>query len=340
MAPIQSKMRSHNESLTPVASTSVLSKQTTMTPFSIGMFRQLDVHPKASPARGPTLTPVVTIRPESIWNSLTKYRNFTLGDQHYAIHQYAIVSRAQQLPKEHHPLSGDENIHCVARILEIRAKDAQNVYVRVYWLYRPDDLPNGRQCYHGKTEYIATNHMEIVDALRFIRHTPVMHVNNEVLWLQQGQLACYWRQTYDYMLQKLSDPVLHCICSTPVNLDEQPVHCSDARCGLLMHRQCITHSAHLTWDSSFQGNGNVGDGFHNGETRDHAGSESTWKVELTVSERLGHEGQLRLLWTDLQKNGMRELDIKCLGCGQKIVWQSSSPFRNERMAAGIVLART
>ena len=227
----------------------------------------------------------------------------------------------------------------MARILEIRAKDAQNVYVRVYWLYRPDELLNGRQWYHGTAEYIATNHMEIVDALRFIRHIPIIHVNNEVSWLQQAQLACYWRQTYDYMLQKLSvgplccrsshplmwsnlgtqDPVMHCICSTPVNLDEQPIHCNGDRCGLLLHRHCITRCAHSDWVARFQEDGNMVDGSYGGKSRNQTGSERTWKVEMTVSERPGYEGQLRLLWTDFQNEKRRELDIKCLGCGQKIV---------------------
>ncbi|KAL8871003.1 MAG: hypothetical protein Q9174_003078 [Haloplaca sp. 1 TL-2023] len=186
-----------------------------MTPFSIGMFQQLDIHPKADPTRDPILTPVVSIRPQVIWDSLDKYNDFTFGDHRYAMNQYAIVSRAQRLPKEYHPLSKDEKTRCVARILEIRAKDAQNVYVRVYWLYRPEEIPTGRQLYHGKAEYIATNHMEIVDATRFIRPAQIIHVNNEVLWLQQAQLACYWRQTYDYMLQKLSIQGQDCCLSTP-----------------------------------------------------------------------------------------------------------------------------
>ena len=95
MAPIQSNMRSHNESLTPVASNSVLSKQTTVTPFSIGMFRHLDVHPKAGPARGPELTPVVTIRPESIWNSLIKYRNFTRMSGLFFPYRYPFANQSK-----------------------------------------------------------------------------------------------------------------------------------------------------------------------------------------------------------------------------------------------------
>lgn len=56
----------------------------------------------------------------------------------------------------------------VARILEIRASDEHHVYARVYWMYWPDELPqgthdgkrtvHGRQPYHGINELIASNH--------------------------------------------------------------------------------------------------------------------------------------------------------------------------------------
>jgi hypothetical protein len=56
----------------------------------------------------------------------------------------------------------------VARILEIRASDEHHVYARIYWMYWPDELPQGthdgkktvqgRQPYHGLNELIASNH--------------------------------------------------------------------------------------------------------------------------------------------------------------------------------------
>lgn len=56
----------------------------------------------------------------------------------------------------------------VARILEIRASDEHHVYARVYWMYWPDELPQGthdgkkvvhsRQPYHGMNELVASNH--------------------------------------------------------------------------------------------------------------------------------------------------------------------------------------
>jgi hypothetical protein len=56
----------------------------------------------------------------------------------------------------------------IARILEIRAQDEHHVFARVYWMYWPDELPEGtrdgykliqgRQPYHGARELIASNH--------------------------------------------------------------------------------------------------------------------------------------------------------------------------------------
>ena len=56
----------------------------------------------------------------------------------------------------------------VARILEIRAVNCNQVYARVCWMYWPDDVPEGttvgkkrvrgRQSYHGHNELIAWNH--------------------------------------------------------------------------------------------------------------------------------------------------------------------------------------
>ena len=53
----------------------------------------------------------------------------------------------------------------MARVLEVRASDQQHVYLRVFWLYWPDELPRGRLPYHGRNEVLMSNHMDIVDAM-------------------------------------------------------------------------------------------------------------------------------------------------------------------------------
>jgi hypothetical protein len=56
----------------------------------------------------------------------------------------------------------------VGKVLECKAKDEQNVFVRVVWFQRPEDLPCGRQSYHGTNELIASNDTFIIDASMFI----------------------------------------------------------------------------------------------------------------------------------------------------------------------------
>lgn len=176
----------------------------TLTPFSI------DVYTNANYANGNAGQPMqgyyaIHIRPESIWASLAKYRNLDIRGETYSVHQYAIIARSVQLPKLCNPLKKPDKVECVARILEIRARDAQNVYARVYWVYRPEHTPGGRQSYHGENELLASNHMEIVDALTFVRRVDVVH------WVQEDGVQApapaegmYWRQTYDFISGKVS----------------------------------------------------------------------------------------------------------------------------------------
>jgi hypothetical protein len=94
--------------------------------------------------------------------------------------------------------SGDAKINTwIARVLEIRAEDDRHVWLRVYWMYRPEDLPMGRQPYHGSRELIASNAMDFVDAHAVEDKAEVIHweENDKEQVLDPGTL--YWRQTFD-----------------------------------------------------------------------------------------------------------------------------------------------
>jgi BAH domain len=98
----------------------------------------------------------------------------------------------------------------VAKVLEIRALDAQHVYVRVVWYYWPDELPSGRSYYHGKNELIASNHMEIIDAMTVTGRAHVQHwqENDE----EEEVPGFFWRQKYHMLLRSLSvSPSSRCI---------------------------------------------------------------------------------------------------------------------------------
>lgn len=85
----------------------------------------------------------------------------------------------------------------VAKVLEVRAASEAHVFLRIFWMYRPEDIPGGRRPYHGKNEVIASNTMQVIDALTVNGKANMRHWteddNDEVLDADQ----LFWRQTFD-----------------------------------------------------------------------------------------------------------------------------------------------
>ncbi|KAL8670726.1 MAG: hypothetical protein Q9168_004753 [Polycauliona sp. 1 TL-2023] len=292
------------------------------TPFSIDMFQEVIRHPYDDRKLPPKLNTIVQIRPEAIWASLTKYNSFIIHNHKHGVHHYALVSRFQPLPKIHDPCEIDEEVIYPARILEIRAKDAKNVYIRLYWLYMPDHLPSGRQPYHGKDELIATNHMEIVDASRVIKPITVVDLRR-----REGSgptPEMYWRQTFHVLTEEVSPPQSHCICANPVCPDDTLVRCTNPQCALTLHGKCIEDAKlaklHLQQQQpqSVQIQPRSGLNDRKADTTQQKGTADVYEVQLIISQRPKHHGQTRLRCRDLLENRFWELDVKCLGCGSTI----------------------
>ncbi|KAI4190887.1 MAG: hypothetical protein L6R41_000488 [Letrouitia leprolyta] len=319
----------------------------TLTPFSI------DVYTDASSSNGDTTRPMpgfyaVHIRPESIWASLAKYRNLDSAFNHlkihpgsqctdwrsavrgetYSVHQYAIIARSVQLPKLCNPLHKPDTVDCFARILEIRARDPQNVYARVYWVYRPEHTPSGRQPYHGENELIASNHMEIVDALTFVGRANVVH------WVQEDGVQApaptegmYWRQKYDFLSGKISALPTYCVCRKPINLYKFLVQCTNPRCMILLHADCLIEHEHITFlerDLSQRSQPSGTAILHLSQPKDSrskikaTGIGERYRIDIGDSERKDYVGRTRFMFTDLWEPRNWERDIKCLKCGEKI----------------------
>jgi len=109
--------------------------------------------------------------------------------------------------EENRPIIDDtDNSLWVAQITEIRAQNAWNVYVRIEWYYRPDELPGGgRQWYHGKKEVIKSPVQDIISAHTVAGHADITQ------WEEtddnqdaDGIDGLYWRQTLDPVTFKLS----------------------------------------------------------------------------------------------------------------------------------------
>lgn len=159
------------------------------------------------------------IRPGSLWEAMKKYRNFvgklsstvsdgpnslliiTVGEETFGVNDFVSVNHSNIA---HGTLlsTEDEKLFWIARVLEVRALDSQHVYLRVFWMYWPDELPGSAHDYHGKHELVASNHMEIIDAMTVAGRATVSH------WLEKDEEnvldALYWRQTFNFHTQNLS----------------------------------------------------------------------------------------------------------------------------------------
>ncbi|OTA39270.1 hypothetical protein BTJ68_00761 [Hortaea werneckii EXF-2000] len=106
------------------------------------------------------LTVQYEVKPASNWESLRKYKKFTVGDESIGAGEHVLVK---------HDDTDDGKVDYAAqwkaKVLEVRALDSEHVYVRVAWLNRPEDLDTGRKSYHGKNELIPTNQLDIIDAM-------------------------------------------------------------------------------------------------------------------------------------------------------------------------------
>jgi len=86
----------------------------------------------------------------------------------------------------------------VASILEVRAKDGWTVFARIEWFYRPDDLPDGRQPYHGTNEIIKSPWQDIIDVRIVTSRANVTHWNEEEDTQDAENISgLYWRRTLD-----------------------------------------------------------------------------------------------------------------------------------------------
>lgn len=101
----------------------------------------------------------------------------------------------QTIPENPDDLAFDRANNWIAKVLEVRAKDPQHVYLRVFWLYWPEELPHGREHYHGEGEVVMSNHMEVVDAMTVAARAEVTRWNELDADEEMGQL--FWRQFFD-----------------------------------------------------------------------------------------------------------------------------------------------
>ncbi|KAK7725960.1 hypothetical protein SLS57_003549 [Botryosphaeria dothidea] len=194
------------------------------------------------------LTTLYTVEPAKWWEATKRYRKFTrrhsdggvlVGNENFSLGDTVFV-KPDDAEAVDAPLS-----NWVAKVLEVRAASEAHVFLRIFWMYRPEDIPGGRRPYHGRNEVIASNTMQVIDALTVNGKANVRYWteddNNEVL--DGDQL--FWRQTFNCPSGtgsgELSELRQHCIDEAPFNPDTLLVHCDS--CGLWLHGECLEHEA-------------------------------------------------------------------------------------------------
>lgn len=136
------------------------------------------------------------VKPRDKWESLRKYKKFTVANESIATGQCILVK---------HDDTEDAAVNIdnqwKAKVLEVRALNPEHVFIRVAWLNRPEDLDGGRKPYHGKNELIPTNQMDVIDAMAVNGSLDVVHMDESVMDgddpLPDGD-QYFWRQTYDF----------------------------------------------------------------------------------------------------------------------------------------------
>jgi len=142
----------------------------------------------------------------------------------------------------------DNAEYWLAELLEIRAADAAHVFLRIFWLYRPEDLPEGRKDYHGEDEIIPSNQMQIIDAMTINCKVNSVSEYDEQddSALKSGYDGLLWRQTLDVRSanKALSALRSYCVCGQPSNPNIALVKCDESECdSFWMHQACLIDAA-------------------------------------------------------------------------------------------------
>lgn len=146
-------------------------------------------------------------------------------------------------------------------ISEFRAESQEKVYVKVFWLYWPDELPGGRQPYHGKRELILSNHVDIIEAQTIATHAEVSFWDENDDSNKNILQERYWRQTLDLKKARdgknaLSKLRKFCICGGYDNpsVDMYQCHKPQKGCGMWNHQACLYKDLEeRAWDNFLTG---------------------------------------------------------------------------------------
>ncbi|KAK5202178.1 hypothetical protein LTR41_012055 [Exophiala xenobiotica] len=209
-----------------------------------------------APVLAPSLRIEYAVRPGNEWLKLEKYKNAKFKDPVAVIYSSGhIVYVNRHTPVRPSPpaeatvdekLQYDKENLWVGLISDFRAAGTQEkLYVRVFWLYWPEELPIGRQPYHGERELILSNHVDIIEVQTIASHAEISHWDENDDSNRTVLQERYWRQTLD--LRKLTgdpDRALSklrkfCICGGYDNPSLDMFQCHKVGCDMWNHEACL-----------------------------------------------------------------------------------------------------
>ncbi|KAF2281295.1 uncharacterized protein EI97DRAFT_454500 [Westerdykella ornata] len=206
----------------------------------------------------------------------------------------------------------------IGKVLEIRAGDASHVYVRIYWMYRPEDLPGGRKPYHGTNELIASNDMAVIEAQTIECSVDVYHWEDNANNNFDPEKELYWRQTLDVTdgKKRLSQLDTYCIDHTPANPEIPLLHCEG--CNTWLHSSCLEKNAVRIACQ----NANMPYSSPKKRKRRGRPARPAFAAQFSISK-----GRPSITIVD-QRRGkekvVRNMLVVCLSCGERIERVSSS----------------
>jgi len=151
--------------------------------------------------RGPSTGWTVKFQMDSKWEDLPVRSSYTqsLDGTHtmtikpgvYVLVNYSSVEYGEKLTLE------DEKKLWVAHVREVRSllgSEPTPTFLLICWMYRPHELPEGAEDYHGKQELVASKWQAIINV------ETVSNTLDVTFWYEYSTVpkGWYWRQTYHY----------------------------------------------------------------------------------------------------------------------------------------------
>ncbi|KAF1840395.1 uncharacterized protein K460DRAFT_207565 [Cucurbitaria berberidis CBS 394.84] len=252
--------------------------------------------------------------PAALWESTRRYRKFTIDGVEFQTGQVIYVKNSEEREEEVDHDAPTSIPQWFAYILEVRGGDAAHVFLRVYWAYRPQDLPGGRQSHHGANELIVSNHMDIIDALSVDGIAQVAYWDEDVEneWPDKDQL--FWRQSLDINKprgRRLTTLRTYCVDKAPCNPDEPLVHCPS--CNEWLHARCLEEQSVQDAHNQYMLSQPKG----KGRTKDPSSTPLPFTAKLVTSD----SGKTTLTVTHKRKgqeNRQWDVDVQCLLCKETV----------------------